>query len=238
MRDALRAVLARTACDEPVFSFDETRLWRPADFEQFNVSGLLREGSQAQFVTCDACDDGHREEVIWRSSVRDPSGMRAYIPCPVEMALHVPAERLRQWSIDAGEMARQIAAAMELSGTVENVLVGRLWKLGRRRLAGRFRDAFFGIVTDTEGQSIAEHSVRCLNATHGILLVIGKLDGLKGWQVANFTVLDASEVLSFSTGRLDVAIDYIEDALPRESTQEKSAEIRSVPIPEGTRWIS
>ena len=236
MRDALRAVLARAASDEPVFSFDEIRRWRQTEFEQFTASGLLREGAQAQFVTCDACDDAHREEVIWRASVRDISGIRAYIPCPVEMALHVPAERLRQWTVDAEEMARQIAAVMELSGNVENVLVGRLWKLGRRRLAGRFRDAFFAIVTDCDARAVTESAVRHLNAAHGILLVLGNLDRLKGWRVANFTVLEAPEVLSFSGGQLDAAIDYIEDALPRESTPEKSAEIRGVPIPEGIRW--
>ena len=236
MRDAWRALLTRTACGEPVFSFDETRRWRQTEFEQFSASGLLREGGHAQFVTCDACDNAHSEEVIWRSSVREPSGMRAYIPCPVEMSVHVPAERLRQWSVDADEMARQIAAAMELAGTVESVLVGSLWKLGRRRLAGRFRDTFFAIVTETDGQTITETVVRRLNATHGILLVLGNMDGLKGWQVANFTVLEAPEVLSFGDGRLEVALDYIEDALPRERMAEKSVEIRSVPIPEGTRW--
>ena len=236
MRDAWRALLARTACGEPLFSFDETRRWRQTEFEQFSASGLLREVGQAQFVTCDACDDAHREEVIWRSSVREPSGMRAYIPCPVEMALHVPAERLRQWSVDADELARQIAAAMERAGKVESVLVGRLWKLGRRRLAGRFRDAFFAIVTDTDGQAITETAVARLNATHGILLVLGNMDRLKGWQVAHLTVLEAPEVVSCGDGRLDVNLDYIEDALPRERTPEKSAEIRSVPIPEGTRW--
>jgi hypothetical protein len=78
--------------------------------------------------------------------------------------------------------------------------------------------------------------VRCLNATHGILLVLGNMEGLRGWQVANFTVLEALEVVSFGDGRLDVALDYIEDALPRERTAEKSAEIRGVPILEGTRW--
>lgn len=236
MRDAWRALLTRTACGEPVFSFDETRRWRQSEFEQFSASGLLRELGQAQFVTCDACDNAHSEEVIWRSSVREPSGMRAYIPCPVEMSVHVPAERLRQWSVDTDEMARQIAAAMELAGAVESVLVGRLWKLGRRRLAGRFRYTFFATVTDTDGQAITETAVSRLNATHGILLVLGNVDHLKGWPVANFTVLEAPEVLSFADGRLDVALDYIEDALPRERTAEKSAEIRSVPVPEGTRW--
>lgn len=108
MRDAWRALLTRTACGEPVFSFDETRRWRQSEFEQFSASGLLRELGQAQFVTCDACDNAHSEEVIWRSSVREPSGMRAYIPCPVEMSVHVPAERLRQWSVDTDEMAGRL----------------------------------------------------------------------------------------------------------------------------------
>ena len=198
--------------------------------------GLLREGERARFVACDACEQWHSEEVIWRQSVRDVSGMRAYIPCPTEGGVHVPEERLRQWTVDVGALARQLAAAMELAGTVESVLLGRLWKLGRRRLAGRFRDLFLAVASPRDEVGIAEAATRHLNAAHGILIYLGHLQRVKGWSPRRFTVFDAKAITSLTAGGLEVALDYIEDALPREGGSEKLTGIRSVALPNGTTW--
>jgi len=179
-RDPWPAFLLRAECDLPCFSFDEIQSWAPDGLERLTKLGLLREGDRAQFVACDACDDCHVEEVIWQPSVRDASGMRAYIPCPVEGAVHVPIERLRQWTVDIGALARQHAASMELAGTVDSVLPGRLWNLGRRRLAGRFRDVFFAVATSRNDDGILEAATRHLNASHGILLALGDMHRMKG----------------------------------------------------------
>jgi hypothetical protein len=127
-------VLLRAECDHPCFSFDEIQTWEPDELEHLTKLGLVREGDRAQYVACDACGEWHTEEVIWQPSVRDASGMRAYIPCPVEGAVHVPVERLRQWTVDIGALGRQLATSMELAGTVDSILPGRLWQLPRRIL--------------------------------------------------------------------------------------------------------
>ena len=186
--DLLRQVLLRAECGAPSFCFDEVQAWAPGDLERLTHVGLLREGERARFVACDACEQWHSEEVIWRQSVRDVSGMRAYIPCPTEGGVHVPEERLRQWTVDVGALARQLAAAMELAGTVESVLLGRLWKLGRRRLAGRFRDLFLAVASPRDEVGIAEAATRHLNAAHGILIYLGHLQRVKGWSPRRFTL--------------------------------------------------
>jgi hypothetical protein len=235
-RDPWQEILLRAECDDPCFCFDEIQSWAPDELECLTTLGLVREGDRAQYVACDACGDWHMEEVVWQSSVRDASGMRAYIPCPVEGAVHVPIERLRQWTVDVGALARELAATMELAGTVDGVLPGRLWNLGHRRLAGRFRDVFLALARSRHDDGISDAAARHLNASHGILLTLGNLRRMEGWRLPQFTVLDVKRVTALASGGLDVALDYIEDALPRERGPEKLAGVRSVALSEGTTW--
>lgn len=231
--DPLREVLLRAECDEPVFSFDEVQRWLPADLERLTRLGLLREGEPACAVACDACGAWHIEEVFWQPSVREPSGQRAYIRCPVEGLVHVPAERLRQWDVDTGALARQLAVAMELSGTLDCIIAGGLWKLGRRRLAGRFRDLFFAVTR--RGADIAA-ATRQLSAPAGVLLTLGDKPQRNGWQLPDFTVFDVKDVTTLGERGLNVDLDYIEDGLPAARGPEKLAAIRGVALPEGTGW--
>ncbi|MGB9612042.1 MAG: hypothetical protein ACPL7M_13815 [Bryobacteraceae bacterium] len=226
-----RAVVRRSASGERSFCFDEVREWPWEHFEHLVELGILREGPLAGSVVCDACGKMHREDVLWEPSVRDPLGKRAYIRCEDEGPVHVPENRLRQWVVDGGVMAERLAAAMALSGTIEEILAGRVWKLGHRRLAGRFRDVFVSMAAAGEQAKIAE-AARHLATKDGILLagqphLNNSLDRL--------TVFDVAQVVELSTDGLTADLDYIEDALPRDRAI-KEDKIRSLPIPEGTSW--
>jgi hypothetical protein len=223
----------RGASGERTFRFDEVREWPREHFEHLMQLGILREGPLAGSAECDACGAMHREDVLWEPSVRDPLGKRAYIRCPEEGPVHVPEIRLRQWVIDGGVMAGKLAAAMVLSGAVEEILAGTVWKLGRRRLAGRFRDVFLSMAPTGEHLRIADAAVRHLTAKDGILLVAQpphKLEGLD-----RLTVIDLAQVVDVSGDGLTVDLDYMEDALPRDRAI-KEDRIRSLPIPEGITW--
>jgi hypothetical protein len=193
--------------------------------------GILQEGPLAASVVCDACGKMHREDVLWESSVRDPLGKRAYIRCE-EGPVHVPEIRLRQWIVDGSVIAKSLAAAMALSGTVEEISAGRVWKLGRRRLAGRFRDVFLSMAGTSEHARIADVAARHLTAKDGILLAG---EERVNSNVDRLTVFDAAEVVELGTDGLTVDLDYIEDALPRDRAI-KEDKIRSLPIPEGITW--
>jgi hypothetical protein len=69
-------------------------------------------------------------------------GRRMFLSCPEEGSVNVEPSRLRQWRIDTGRLAELVALAVGLPGTVRPIDLGRLFHLGRRRLAGRFRDLF------------------------------------------------------------------------------------------------
>jgi len=227
-----RAVVRRCASEERAFCFDEVREWPRGHFEHLVKLGILREGPLAASVVCDACGKMHREDVLWEPSVRDPLGKRAYIRCEDEGPVHVPENRLRQWVVDGGVMAERLAAAMALSGTIEEILAGRVWRLGRRRLAGRFRDVFLSMAAAGEPARIADVATRHLAAKDGILLagqphLNNSLDRL--------AVFDVAQVVELDADGLTVDLDYIEDALPRDRAI-KEDKIRSLPIPEGIPW--
>jgi hypothetical protein len=228
-----RAVVRRGASGEPTFGFDEVREWPRSIFDRLMELGLLQEGPLAASAVCDACGKLHREDVLWEPSVRDPLGKRAYIRCAEEGPVHVPEFRLRQWVVDANMIAKSLAAAMALSGTVEEVLACSVWKLGRRRLAGRFRDVFLSMASSSEHARIADVAARHLTTKDGILLLAQPRHEQDGQD--RLTVFDMAQVVEVRPEGLFVDLDYIEDALPGERTI-KEDKIRSLPIPEGVNW--
>ncbi|NUN01315.1 MAG: hypothetical protein HUU41_09390 [Bryobacteraceae bacterium] len=228
-----RAVIRRAACGDRTFSFDEVREWPREHFERLIKLGIVRDGPLAGSVECDACGTMHREDVVWEPSVRDPLGKRAYIRCPEEGPVHVPEIRLRQWVIDGSAMAANLAAAMALSGAVEEIAAGRVWRLGRRRLAGRFRDVLLSMASVQEHLRIVDAATRHLTAKDGILLVAQPPHEPEGHD--RLTVIDLAQVVEVGADALTVDLDYIEDLLPRERTI-KEDKIRSLPVPEGIPW--
>jgi len=226
MGSALRDVWVRASCGDPLFSYDDVHRWRQDEFERLVLMGVLRETAQARYVLCDACTEGHREEVVWESSVRTPTGMRGYIPCPEERSVPIDPERLRQWAVDAGTLARLIAAVTELSGPVEEKTRG-LWYLGRRHVAGRFREFCLAVRPGAD----ALNSARTYSAP-----VVLAVDGIGAWKESGIATFFLPDVASLAGDRLVVDLDYIEDALPRDRALEKSQSLRSVPLPERVAW--
>ena len=226
MANALRECWHRAASGVPLFGYDDVHRWSHEEFEALVSLGVLRETVQAREVMCDSCAEAHWEEVIWKRSVRTASGLQGYIACPVEMFVPVAPERLRQWAVDTGTVARLIAAGMELSGGVEEKY-GGLWWIGRRRLAGRFRDFFLAVKPASLAPDLAlSYAAPVILAAHGHA----------EWKDSGIPAFLLPDVLSLASDRIVVDLNYIEDALPRERGAEKSQTLRSLPLPDGTSW--
>jgi hypothetical protein len=235
MSRAIREFWARAGLQEPVFTFDETRCWSQRDFELLERTGLLRETGQARFVVCDACTDHHWEEVVWMPSVRTPSGMRGYIPCPEEGSVPVDPERLRQWAVDLGRLADAIARSMDLSGSVEPLNGGRILALGRRHLKGRFREFFLMAAAHREdAAALVQCTDRIANAISPVLMVPHGTPPNREWGNPKTMVFDLSVLAAISEDGLQIDLDYIEDALPGDRPSVKCE--RSIAVPDSSRW--
>src|SRR5690242_722849 len=94
---------------------------------------LLRQSENLRVIQCDACGEGHLEEV---EILVEPAGSRprAYVTCPDVGRAFVDMERLQQWSVDLDALVRTVAAALNLRERIISITPGRLWLLGTMRL--------------------------------------------------------------------------------------------------------
>ena len=111
---------------QAILTADDLADW-PEPMRQLFVDWkVLVQARPATHVNCDACYDGHIEEVNRVGGGKQP---RFYITCPEAGWVDVPEARLRQWAIDVDKLASLLADAV--SGSHADVLVpGVAWKLG------------------------------------------------------------------------------------------------------------
>ena len=139
--DPLAEVWSRADAAEARFSADEVSAWPAGRERLLSEAQIIRRDDNTTTVVCDACHDGHIEEVVFTES---PPGspIRAYMHCPAAGRVAVPLERLRQWVVDFERLAGAAATGLDLAGAVDEVMPRRLWSLGRITLGGRTRDVF------------------------------------------------------------------------------------------------
>jgi len=140
--EGLQALWTRVDVRQPLLTGDDIAEWPDGYLDRLMAAGLLRETENARSVVCDACAEGHVEEV---QLIESPpgSGFRAYIVCPENGRVRVPLARLRQWAVDLSGLARALAAGLSAAAGVEELAPGRVWFLGRTALDGQSREAFF-----------------------------------------------------------------------------------------------
>lgn len=234
--DPWSGILFRLPDGNAAFRFDEICTWDPERLAFLQSVGILRQGHLARYFVCDSCNAQHVEEVYWEESALDPSGRRAYIPCPEDVPVNISIARLQQWVPDASALAEHLAGAMELTGRVSELAPLSLWKLGRRRLAGRFRDVFLAIVPPDGLAALAGVATEQLGAPDGILLV-PSIGASSPRNIGDRLVLiQLSETSELTKSGVVLDLDYIEDSLPQDGAPLKEDKIRSLPIPDDTDW--
>jgi len=237
MDSAPKKLWFRAEVDEPVFTYDEAHRPMAGVFDRLTRMGLLRETDKADCFLCDNCSEPHSEEVIWISNVRSPSGMSPIIRCPEVGAVDIDPERLRQWVIDLQRLAELVSAGLELSGPVEPALARGLWALGRRHLAGRFREFFLAAGVDHYNvPTVIQQADRIATAVSPVLLVpssVPKPDTLVGGKLPVFSL---ATLASIEEDRLHLDIGFIEDALPQERVATRGKDLRSQPVAPDAEW--
>lgn len=237
MNNAPKELWSRAEGDEPVFTRDEIHRWPTEEFARLTRMGLLRETEKADYFMCDNCAQAHSAEIIWISNVRSPTGMSPIIGCPEVGATDVDADRLRQWVVDIPKLAELASAGLNLSGPVEPVLSRGLWALGRRHLAGRFREFFLVAgVHDYNVPALVQQVDRIAAAVSPVLLVpnrVPRVESLAGGKLAVFSL---AGLASIEEDRLHLDIDFIEDALPQERAAARGKDLRSQPVAADAEW--
>ena len=225
-------------CDnaEPVFSADEFEWAPPEELERFRVRGFFREAAMATRATCDTCDDGHAEDVAWIRNA-DTGLLAPFLPCPEVGGAPVKPERLLRWAIDLDRTAGELRDRLGLVGHFAPVLPGRVWSLGRRHLAGRFRDFFFVCgATWPDAHTLWDRCRHIEDAPSPVILVPARAPRGDSWRAKGAPVFRLADVGGFAESGLTLDLAYIEDAVPRDVYAVPAKSVSNFPVPDGATW--
>ena len=229
MRTVWQQLLDRLAAGEVTICADELPRWDKNQWEEVLGLRLLRETELAGAVVCDQCGEAHWAEVYWVTP-----GVKACFGCDTEGVIDIELDRLRQWRIDADRVAGLVAGSLDLSSPIEVLLRERLWRIGRRRMGGRYRDIYFGVGA---GLPVAEMSAAIRSSIgpgSALLLTVGT-DGNPDGIPAGQHRLDLASVSRVEGGRVVIDLDYVEERLAGEAASTRKSS-PSIPVPAGTAW--
>ena len=144
---------------------------------------------------------------------------------------------MRQWLVDRRTLATALNSDLELAGVVEPVVLNRIWALGRRQMAGRFREFF--LVCGANGRDahiLVNGLARILDAMSPVVFVPDALPRGEEWKQAGMTMLRLSQVARVETGTLQVDTAFIEDILQKGGPRATPAATAVFPTPHGATW--
>jgi len=147
--------------------------------------------------------------------------------------VELDAGRLVAWRLDFGAVASALATGIGLRHAVEEIVAGRTWRLGERRVQGRRQTVFFGYgFTLDDGPAVAAQTMPTVPADDIVLLVPSRKPDPQVWP------RDARGVIAFA-GIIDVSsaglVLHLEDLAAAKPSKRKIS-VRPFPTPAGVGW--
>jgi len=208
VHSTLEQIWIRSSVEGHVFTYDETFAWPKAERERVLALGLLRRVEDADWMECDACGEAHSEDVVFL----DEDGSYPVIPCPVVGLVRISPERLQRWEVDFGVVAKLLAAAFGLTGTLQELKAGRVWLLGSRRLAGRLAEFFLVQGVDwADGPELLSSTPRLQNSPAPVVLFPSRLPEDPVWQGNGRALYSLRELVRLGESGLETRIEPLED---------------------------
>ena len=235
MSDPLSRIWACADLKESKFSGDDTAGWEDGVEARLVDAGLLQRIEYAQSVVCDACAEGHVEEVTF---IESPAGspVRAYLLCPEHGRVPVPLDRLSQWRIDFEGLARAVASSLDLAGDVEPLVADRLWRLGAGRLGAR--EVFLGRGLGwSDAAQVVGGSPAFQAARTPLILVPGATPPSEIFQDESLPVVTLSMVAELVGNGVSIDQSRLESFLfTAKGHKPPSQSTTSFPTPSGVSW--
>lgn len=158
MCDPIAWLWSFTDARDPVFDAMSMRVILGDVVDQLVSLNFVVRTANAVCVSCPACG-GHGEEVI---SFDHPNGTtRYYVPCPQDLRVEVHPVLLERWTINWDALAQSTASALALAGQCTPLISDRLWRLGRIKWKGTYRDAILARgLSWPDGRDVARQIAR------------------------------------------------------------------------------
>lgn len=190
---------------EPVFDELSIRAILGDSFERLAAANYVVRTANAECVSCPACGDGHAEEVVPLSGANGQ--LRYYISCPTYFRVEIDPELLEQWTINWNALASGMAAALALAGQCTLLISDRLWRLGRLKWRGTYRDALLARgLSWHDGRDIARQIAR---NTRPVVFVGDRPVPQDVWVGREPPLVQLSQVASFSGEQTVIDVDAV-----------------------------
>lgn len=162
----------------------------------------------AKHVVCNACHDDHVQEVLRIKSGNDVV-FRAR--CPDAGWVDVPADRLRQWTLDVPRVVAVLAGGITPGGSVEAVISNSVWQLGSVEIAGVTLSVVFA--RDAGVASLATVTGK-LPPQRTVIVRTGEAPDMVDGYAATLALPTA---FTFDSGRIEFQVDQVRRVLVTES---------------------
>jgi hypothetical protein len=122
----------------PVFSRQQID-WPESEFQAYLTAGLLRPAESPRTALCPDC--GETADVHY-PPVAAPEP-RAHLSCSQCGPQSVRLAEIACWQMDLGVLLDRLANAVGATGSREETVRGRIWRLGKARIASAARSVYF-----------------------------------------------------------------------------------------------
>jgi len=131
-------------CDQPGVDYDDVECWGWPDGEvdRCVAAGILSPAEPSRYLICRECDEQPLQEVVFVTD-KATCNVHAYLPCHEVGPVEVPLKRLQRWEMNFTQMMDAMFAGVISAGGREEVVPGRVWRLGRSRWTGTTWNVFF-----------------------------------------------------------------------------------------------
>lgn len=230
--EALNVIWERADAPEPLVLFEDVAALSPESFTILLQLGVLRLQHTTHTVICDACPDGHFEEVV---IIQFPEP-RTYLWCPHAGRVQVPMDRLRQWTVDFRGIAECLVGAMDTAGTLDEIVPDRLWSLGTTRMGGRSREVFLARGTKWPDAATVFQSNERLNASRGSIILLPGQVPAESFFEPDRTMIVLCTAVTLREDRLVFNNDHVESQIVPDQRRASVRQSTSYPTPPGTTW--
>ena len=231
MNEDLTAFWSRADVEDPAFTGDELRRLPATTRRLIESHSLLRQSENLRVVECDACGDGHVEEV---EILVEPAGSkpRAYITCPDTGRVSVPMERLQQWSVDLDAVARVVAATLDLGDRIVTIAPSRIWLLGKQQVGARLAEFFLARGTTwSDSFQVLQAAARVQASPAPVVLCPNRLPDAAVWYQGGRTLFSLAEHSYVEEARLVIDASHFED-FHRQIAERVEKPPDPTPVPE------
>lgn len=211
MGESLVSFWKRADIQDPAFREEDLHVWPAKVRETLKSARILHRIQDAGAVDCDSCGEPHFAEVV-----RDPKHLEApYYLCPTVGRVRLKPDDLQRWGIAFDRLAAFLSDSLTLSGRMAEVVVGRVWLLGRLDSTADVTEVFlFRGIWWPDAAGVLNACLRLRQCSRAIVLLVRRFPPEDVWENRQAVLLALSELTDLDQSGFQVLRDRIVAAVP------------------------